>query len=175
MSATTPPGRSTAIAASPSPPRRRKARRSSRARGGTRTPRDRWSRWRPRSPSGLGLALGDEITVNVLGREITARIANLRRVDWRSYGINFVMVFSPDSFKGAPFPRCSPSPMTRPTPSASTGASRAKPRSAFRWPPDPRQGRAGGRRQDRRAIGARRALRGRDHRRHRHCSRSAAP
>jgi putative ABC transport system permease protein len=53
--------------------------------------------------SGLGLALGDEITVNVLGREITARIANLRRVDWRSYGINFVMVFSPDSFKGAPY------------------------------------------------------------------------
>ncbi len=53
--------------------------------------------------NGLGLALGDEITVNVLGREITARIANLRRVDWRSYGINFVMVFSPDSFKGAPY------------------------------------------------------------------------
>ncbi len=53
--------------------------------------------------NGLGLALGDEITVNVLGREITARIASMRRVDWRSYGINFVMVFSPDSFKGAPY------------------------------------------------------------------------
>jgi putative ABC transport system permease protein len=52
---------------------------------------------------GLGLAPGDDITVNVLGREITARIANLRRVDWRSYGINFVMVFSPDAFAGAPY------------------------------------------------------------------------
>ncbi len=52
---------------------------------------------------GLGLGLGDEIAVNVLGREITARIANLRRVDWRSYGINFVMVFSPDAFAGAPY------------------------------------------------------------------------
>jgi len=52
---------------------------------------------------GLGLAIGDEITVNVLGREITARVANLRRVEWRSYAINFVMVFSPASFEGAPY------------------------------------------------------------------------
>ncbi len=52
---------------------------------------------------GLGLQLGDEITVNVLGREITARVANLRRVEWRSYAINFVMVFSPATFRGAPF------------------------------------------------------------------------
>ncbi len=52
---------------------------------------------------GLGLAIGDEITVNVLGREITARVANLRRVEWRSYAINFVMVFSPATFQGAPY------------------------------------------------------------------------
>ncbi|PWB80627.1 MAG: glycosyl transferase family 1 [Methylocystaceae bacterium] len=52
---------------------------------------------------GLGLTLGDDISVNVLGREITARIANLRRVEWRSYGINFVMVFSPDTFADAPY------------------------------------------------------------------------
>jgi putative ABC transport system permease protein len=51
---------------------------------------------------GLGLSLGDEITVNVLGRNITARIANLRRVDWESLGINFVMVFSPNTVRGAP-------------------------------------------------------------------------
>ena len=51
---------------------------------------------------GLGLAIGDEITVNVLGRNITARIANFRRVEWRSIGINFVMVFSPNTFAGAP-------------------------------------------------------------------------
>src|SRR5208283_4757737 len=52
---------------------------------------------------GLGLAIGDEVTVNVLGRDITAKIANTRRVNWRSYGINFVLVFSPNSLAGAPF------------------------------------------------------------------------
>ena len=31
-----------------------------------------------------------------------ARIANLRTVDWQSLGINFVLVFSPNAFKGAP-------------------------------------------------------------------------
>jgi putative ABC transport system permease protein len=51
---------------------------------------------------GLGLRLGDAITVNVLGRELTARIANLRSVDWQSLGINFVLVFSPGTFAGAP-------------------------------------------------------------------------
>ncbi|MDF2812522.1 MAG: glycosyl transferase family 1, partial [Microvirga sp.] len=51
---------------------------------------------------GLGLSLGDDITVNVLGRNITATIANLRQVEWRSLGINFVMVFSPNAFAGAP-------------------------------------------------------------------------
>jgi putative ABC transport system permease protein len=51
---------------------------------------------------GLGLATGDEITVNVLGRGVTAKIANLRKVNWRSFGINFVLVFSPDTFTGAP-------------------------------------------------------------------------
>ena len=51
---------------------------------------------------GLGLKLGDDVTVNVLGRNITARIANLRAVDWQSLGINFVLVFSPGAFAGAP-------------------------------------------------------------------------
>jgi putative ABC transport system permease protein len=51
---------------------------------------------------GLGLQVGDEIVVNVLGRNITATIANLRQVEWRTLGINFVMVFSPNTFAGAP-------------------------------------------------------------------------
>lgn len=51
---------------------------------------------------GLGLKLGDEIVVNVLGRNIAAHIANLRSVDWETLGINFVMVFSPNTFRGAP-------------------------------------------------------------------------
>lgn len=51
---------------------------------------------------GLGLKVGDEITVNVLGRRITARIANLREIRWQRLGINFIMVFSPNAFAGAP-------------------------------------------------------------------------
>ncbi|WP_421859192.1 ABC transporter permease [Oricola sp.] len=50
----------------------------------------------------LGLKIGDTVTVNVLGRNITARIANLRQVQWESLSINFVMVFSPNTFAGAP-------------------------------------------------------------------------
>ncbi|NEI70598.1 FtsX-like permease family protein [Rhizobium lusitanum] len=50
----------------------------------------------------LGLKLGDKVTVNVLGRNVTARIASFRKVQWQSLSINFVMIFSPNTFKGAP-------------------------------------------------------------------------
>jgi len=51
---------------------------------------------------GLGLKLGDSITVNILGRNIEATIASLRKIDWESLAINFVMVFSPNTLEGAP-------------------------------------------------------------------------
>jgi putative ABC transport system permease protein len=50
----------------------------------------------------LGLKIGDTVTVNVLGRNVTARIANFRQLQWESLAINFVMVFSPNTFAGAP-------------------------------------------------------------------------
>lgn len=50
----------------------------------------------------FGLKLGDSITVNLLGREVTGRIANLRAIDWSSLSINFVMVFSPGLMESAP-------------------------------------------------------------------------
>lgn len=50
----------------------------------------------------LGLAVGDVVTVNVLGRNVEATIANLREVHWENLAINFVMVFSPNTFAGAP-------------------------------------------------------------------------
>jgi putative ABC transport system permease protein len=50
----------------------------------------------------LGLKLGDAVTVNVLGRNVTAKIGNFRKIDWQSLSINFVMVFTPNTFKGAP-------------------------------------------------------------------------
>jgi putative ABC transport system permease protein len=55
-----------------------------------------------RTAHDLDLKLGETITVNVLGRNVTARIANLRAVDWENLGINFVLVFSPGTFNGAP-------------------------------------------------------------------------
>ncbi|HET7715979.1 MAG TPA: FtsX-like permease family protein, partial [Bauldia sp.] len=52
---------------------------------------------------GLRLKIGDTVTVNVLGREVTATIANLRTINWQSLSINSVMVFTPNAFRGAPF------------------------------------------------------------------------
>jgi putative ABC transport system permease protein len=51
---------------------------------------------------GLGLKIGDTVTVNVLGRNVTARIANLRDVKWESLSLNFVLVYSPNTLAGAP-------------------------------------------------------------------------
>ena len=50
----------------------------------------------------LKLALGDTVTINVLGRNVTARIASLREIKWESLAINFVMVFSPNTLAAAP-------------------------------------------------------------------------
>ena len=50
----------------------------------------------------LDLTIGDSITVNVLGRNISAEVANFRDVQWETLGINFVFVFSPNTFAGAP-------------------------------------------------------------------------
>jgi putative ABC transport system permease protein len=51
---------------------------------------------------GLGLKLGDHVTVNILGRNVDAKIASLRKIDWESLAINFIMVFSPNTLQGAP-------------------------------------------------------------------------
>ncbi|HRD78632.1 MAG TPA: FtsX-like permease family protein, partial [Hyphomicrobiaceae bacterium] len=50
----------------------------------------------------LGLKIGDSVTVNILGRDVTARIASFRELKWESLAINFVMVFSPNTLSGAP-------------------------------------------------------------------------
>ena len=50
----------------------------------------------------LGLSLGDIIEVNVLGRNLQGTITNFRHIEWESLSINFVMIFSPASFAGAP-------------------------------------------------------------------------
>src|SRR5690606_23667802 len=51
---------------------------------------------------GFSVDVGDTITINVLGWEITAEIANTRQIDWTNLGINFVLVFSPGLLSAAP-------------------------------------------------------------------------
>src|SRR5262249_7506495 len=50
----------------------------------------------------LKVKLGDTVTVNVLGRNLTARVASLRELKWESLALNFVFVFSPNTLAGAP-------------------------------------------------------------------------
>jgi putative ABC transport system permease protein len=69
---------------------------------------------------GLHLKLGDEIIVNVLGRNIPAKIGNMRNIDWQGLGINFVLVYSPNAFKGAPHTHIAT--LTEPHPSAAEDA-----------------------------------------------------
>lgn len=51
---------------------------------------------------GLGLVIGDTVTINVLGRDITARIRSLRTIDWGTFGFNFVILFDPYTLAQAP-------------------------------------------------------------------------
>jgi putative ABC transport system permease protein len=50
----------------------------------------------------LGVGLGDTITVNILGREITATITSLRAVDFSNAGMGFVIVMDEAGLASAP-------------------------------------------------------------------------
>ena len=50
----------------------------------------------------LGLKVGDTMTISLLGVEVDAKIASLRRIDWDNFGLNYIMVFSPGSLDAAP-------------------------------------------------------------------------
>lgn len=51
---------------------------------------------------GLNLEVGDDITLEVMSREIVGTVASLREVDYRSGGINFSIIASPGVFEAAP-------------------------------------------------------------------------
>jgi len=51
---------------------------------------------------GFGVGVGDTLTLNILGREITAKIGNLRRVDWSDLSMNHAIVFAPGALEAAP-------------------------------------------------------------------------
>ena len=50
----------------------------------------------------IGLKLGDTITVNVLGRDIDARITSFREVDFSTGGMGFVLTLNKAAIAGAP-------------------------------------------------------------------------
>ena len=50
----------------------------------------------------MGLEIGDTITTNILGRDITATIANFREVSFEDAGIGFIMSMNPTALQGAP-------------------------------------------------------------------------
>lgn len=50
----------------------------------------------------IGLSIGDTVTINILGRDITATIASFRNVSWEDAGIGFVMTLNPSALAGAP-------------------------------------------------------------------------
>jgi len=50
----------------------------------------------------VGLKVGDYLTIGILGVERTARVANLREIDWESMGFNFALVFSRNAIADAP-------------------------------------------------------------------------
>lgn len=50
----------------------------------------------------VGLHIGDTITIGLLGVERSATVAAFRRIDWDSFGFNYVLVFSPNTLADAP-------------------------------------------------------------------------
>ena len=50
----------------------------------------------------MGVGVGDTLTFNVLGRDIEARIGNLRSIDWTTLGMNFTVIFAPGTLEVAP-------------------------------------------------------------------------
>ncbi len=51
---------------------------------------------------GFGVDLGDSLTLNILGREIEAKITSLRAIDWRSLRFDFAIIFAPGTLEAAP-------------------------------------------------------------------------
>ena len=51
---------------------------------------------------GFGVGVGDSLTINVLGRDIEARIACLREIEWLTFALNHAIVFAPGALDKAP-------------------------------------------------------------------------
>ena len=54
-----------------------------------------------RIAQGAGLHVGDHLTLSLLGRDLDARVAGLRRVDWGGFGASFPLIVDPAAVAGA--------------------------------------------------------------------------
>lgn len=50
----------------------------------------------------FALELGDTISFNILGREITGTVAHVRQLEWNTMQVNFAFLFSPEPLRSAP-------------------------------------------------------------------------
>ncbi|WP_299044240.1 FtsX-like permease family protein [uncultured Tateyamaria sp.] len=50
----------------------------------------------------MGLSIGDSMTINILGRDITGTITSFREVDFSTAGIGFILSMNPSALAGAP-------------------------------------------------------------------------
>ncbi|WP_417622084.1 ABC transporter permease [Parasphingorhabdus sp.] len=50
----------------------------------------------------LGLNIGDSLTISLLGVEIPAKVSSFRKVNWRNFGFNYVLVFPPSVLADVP-------------------------------------------------------------------------
>ncbi|MEM6589392.1 MAG: FtsX-like permease family protein [Pseudomonadota bacterium] len=50
----------------------------------------------------MGLNIGDMLTVNILGRDVTARLSSFREVDFSTAGMGFILVMNEAALAGAP-------------------------------------------------------------------------
>jgi putative ABC transport system permease protein len=49
-----------------------------------------------------GLDVGSQITFDIVGRKVTARVTSIRRVDWRNSRTGFMVLFRPGALESAP-------------------------------------------------------------------------
>jgi len=50
----------------------------------------------------FNITVGDTMTMNILGVDTTATVANVRDVDWTSFSMNFAVTFAPGALEDAP-------------------------------------------------------------------------
>lgn len=51
---------------------------------------------------GFGIGVGDTLTVNILGRDVTFEVHSLRAIDWQAVPFAFTLIVDPASLAGAP-------------------------------------------------------------------------